>query len=344
MKRTVLIFIALLLVAGAAAAFFLDLLPTPGPSYTVTTTLYDTDASGTADLRLQDITSTARLWYWDRDDDGTPDVVAYDAIVDPDGQLQPTGSITAWDYGADSILDMGDVPGVLQEVLRSEPLATAVAASGPGNVELVDMRVRGFVGELTRRYDDWRLSGFELGVLGAKLPDADRLLPGAARAYRFGVHQGFDMYGGHVGVPTGYGAPVVAAKPGVVTRADLNYVEMKPDEYAEVIATSRAAGTTPPAELDLLRGRQIWIDHGHGIVTRYAHLSAIAPGVDPGASVEARSVIGFVGNSGMEAGANGTRGGAHLHFELRVDDHYLGEGMTPDAIRAQASRVFGLEQ
>ena len=343
MKRIGLIFIALLLVAAAGAAFYFDLIPTPGPSYTVVTTLYDTDASGTTDLRLQEIVATARLWYWDRDDDGAPDVVAYDAAIGPEDQLQPSGGITAWDYGGDSILDQGEVPGALQELLRSEPFAAALAASGPGNVELVDMRVREFVGELSRRYDNWRLSGFELPVLGAKLPDADRLLPGATRAYRFGIHQGFDMYGGFVGVPTGYGAAMVAAKAGTVVRADINHVEMTPDQYAEVIATSRAAGTTPPAELDSLRGRQIWIDHGHGVVTRYAHLSGVAPGIEPGAAIGARTVIGFVGNSGMEAGANGTRGGAHLHFELRTDNHYLGEGLSPDAIRALANRIFGLE-
>ncbi len=344
MNRIVLIFFALLLVAGAAAAFYLDLLPMPGPSYTVATTLYDTDASGTADLRLHHISETVRLWYWDRDDDGSPDVVAYDAILGPEGQLQTTGDVTAWDFGGDSILDMGDVPGALQELLRSEPYAAALAAAGPGNVELVDMRVRDFVAELARRYDDWRLSGFQLAVLGARLPNADRLLPGAARAYRFGVHQGFDMYGGYVGVPTGYGAPVLASKASIVARADLNYIEMTPEQYAEVIATSRAAGTTPPAELDLLRGRQVWIDHGHGILTRYAHLSGIAPGVEQGASVDGRSVIGFVGNSGMDAGANGTRGGAHLHFEMRIDDRYLGEGLRADEIRSLANRIFGLEE
>ncbi len=343
MNRTVLIFIALLLAAAGGVAFYLDLIPVPGPTYTVVTTLYDTDASGTADLRLHDIVATARLWYWDRDDDGVADVVAYDAAIGPEDQLQPSGGITAWDYGGDSILDEGTVPGALQELLRSEPYAAALAASEPGNVELVDMRVREFVGELSRRYDDWRLSGFELPVPGARLPDADRLLPGATRVYRSGIHQGFDMYGGHVGVPTGYGATVVAAKAGTVVRADINYVELTPDQYAEVIARSRAAGTTPPAELDSLRGRQIWIDHGHGVVTRYAHLSGIAPGIEPGAAIGARAVIGFVGNSGMEAGANGARGGAHLHFELRTDDRYLGEGMTPEAIRALANRIFGLE-
>lgn len=342
MNRTVLIFIALFLVAAGAAMFLLDLIPSSGPTYTVANTLYDTDASGTVDLRLQDITATARLWYWDRDGDGAPDVVAYDVGIGPEGELRPAGGITAWDYGGDSILDAGEVPVALQELLRSEPYAAALAASGAGNIELVDTRVREFVSELARRYDDWRLSGFELPVVGAALPDADRLLPGAARAYRFGVHQGFDMYGGFVGVPTGYGAPVVAAKTGTVVRADINYVEMTPDQYDEVIATSRAAGTTPPVELDLLRGRQIWIDHGHGVITRYAHLSGIAPGVDPGAVISARTVIGFVGNSGMEAGANGTRGGAHLHFEMRIDDRYLGEGMPADAIRVLASRIFDL--
>ena len=343
MNRTALIFIALLLVTVGGMVFYLDLFPSSAPSYNVITTLYDTDASGRANLRLEDIDGTARLWYWDRNNDGVHEVIAYDAAIGPEDRLEPSGSITAWDLGGDSILDEGQVPEALQLLIRSEAYATALASSGTGNVGLVDMQVRELVNELARRYDDWRLSGFELPVLGARLPEADRLLPGAARTYRFGVHQGFDMYGGYVGVPTGYGAPVVASKAGIVVRADINYTEMTPDEYAELIATSRAAGTTPPAELDSLRGRQIWIDHGHGIVTRYAHLSSIAPAVEAGTAIGARAVIGFVGNSGMEAAANGSRGGAHLHFELRTDDNYLGEGLSPDAIRTLANRIFGLE-
>ena len=91
------------------------------------------------------------------------------------------------------------------------------------------------------------------------------------------------------------------------------------------------------------RGRQVWIDHGHGVVTRYVHLSGIAADITEGKKVRAGDILGFVGNSGTEAGVNGTRGSAHLHFELRVDDRYFGEGMSFDDIREAGNRLFGLE-
>ena len=342
MNRTALFALLFLLLAGALAAWSLGLVPFGGTRLMIARTLFDSDADGTPDLIRVSVGDLARLWRWDRDNDGNAEIIAYDVTAASDGELRPGGSITAWDIGADGILEEGRVPERLQQLLASEKYAQAEAAAGEGTVELVDERVRALIEQMRGRYDDWRLSGFRLPIVGASLPDADRLLPGAPRRYRSGVHQGFDMYPGHIGVPSGYGGPVVAAKDGVVIRADHDYREMTPEQYAQVIARSQAAGTTPPEELDLLRGRQVWIDHGHGIVTRYAHLSAIPEEIVPGARVQAGEIVGFVGNSGMEAAAQGARTGAHLHFELRIDDHYFGEGMSAVELRELARRVFGL--
>lgn len=54
-------------------------------------------------------------------------------------------------------------------------------------------------------------------------------------------------------------------------------------------------------------GQVVWLDHAHGLMTVYAHLSQI--GVDRGQTVEGRSVVGRSGRSG-----NAT--GDHLHFEV----------------------------
>jgi len=340
MKRVVVLAAVLLAVAGGAA-WYTGLLGGPTSRVNVALTLYDTNASGNADLTRERIGEQAAIWRWDRNDDGTGDVVAYDVSVSPEGQLRASGDVTAWDFGADGILDSGEVPVALQDLMRSPRYLSAAQAAGPGNVELVDASLRSFVDTLRTSYDAWRLSGFQMPILGAKLPDADRLLPGARRAYRFGIHQGFDMYPGHVGVPTGYGAPAIAAKAGTVVRADTEYVEATAEAYDEAIEISRDEGTTPAAELDQLRGRQVWIDHGHGIVSRYAHLSGIAPGIVVGGKVDAGSVLAFVGNSGMESASRGGKSGAHLHFELQIDGRYLGEGMSPDEIRRVAGPLLG---
>jgi len=56
-------------------------------------------------------------------------------------------------------------------------------------------------------------------------------------------------------------------------------------------------------------GRLVEIRHRAGIRTRYAHLSAIAPGIRPGKHVEQGQWIGRVGSSGLATGP-------HLHYEF----------------------------
>jgi murein DD-endopeptidase MepM/ murein hydrolase activator NlpD len=64
-------------------------------------------------------------------------------------------------------------------------------------------------------------------------------------------------------------------------------------------------------------GKVIYIDHGSGVVTRYAHLREI--GVETGQVVRADEQIGEVGSTGRTTGP-------HLHFEVRID----GRAVCPD--------------
>ena len=352
MKRTVLIAATAILLLGVAyvLGYFNELgawLP-GGSSIEVHKQRFDADGDGTVDLKRWRIgsgeTPLAALWRWDRDGDGNPEVIAFDSVADADDGLTATGAVTAWDIGNDGVLDEGTVPAQLQELLRSEEVNEASVAAGEGDLELVDMQTRSFVDEIHERYDAWRLSGFRLPIVGAKLPDADRLLPEAQRVYRHGIHQGFDMYPGHVGVPTGWNGPVTASKDGTVIRADTHFTELTLTQYNELIALSKEAGMTPADAPERLRGRQVWIDHGHGIVTRYCHLERVADGIVEGASVEAGDVVATVGNSGTIDGVRGSEAGAHLHFELRIDDSYLGHGLTAEQIRAAGRTIFGLSE
>lgn len=59
-------------------------------------------------------------------------------------------------------------------------------------------------------------------------------------------------------------------------------------------------------------GNVIFVDHGGGVVTRYAHLSRIE--TRRGAVVVAGQRIGRVGSTGRATGP-------HLHFEVRLDGH-----------------------
>jgi murein DD-endopeptidase MepM/ murein hydrolase activator NlpD len=85
-------------------------------------------------------------------------------------------------------------------------------------------------------------------------------------------------------------------------------LDMRAASNTEVRAT--AAGLVQFAGWKAEYGYTVEIDHGFGIVTRYAHLSHIA--VREGEPVKLRQALGTIG-------ATGRTTGQHLHYEVRVD-------------------------
>ena len=61
-------------------------------------------------------------------------------------------------------------------------------------------------------------------------------------------------------------------------------------------------------------GNCIEVDHGNGLLTRYAHMSRFVARL--GQPVSAGQVIGAIGNTGRSTGP-------HLHFEVRLNDQPL---------------------
>jgi len=92
---------------------------------------------------------------------------------------------------------------------------------------------------------------------------------------RSALHTGLDF-------PAAVGTPIRAAAGGIVSA-----IEVHP-EYGQLLE----------------------VNHGNGLVTRYAHCASIA--VPVGALVRRGQVVAQVGNSGRSTGA-------HLHFEVLVD-------------------------
>lgn len=92
--------------------------------------------------------------------------------------------------------------------------------------------------------------------------------------YGDGGHRGIDIAGGDI-----YGKAIIAADSGFVEYAGWN------DSY----------------------GYCVFINHGNGYETRYAHMSAL--GTSTGAYVSSGDTIGFVGSTGNSTGP-------HLHFEV----------------------------
>lgn len=187
------------------------------------------------------------------------------------------------------------------------------------------------------------LTGFAFPIAGGCLPQGDQLMPGAPRPYRQGTHEGVDFYDSDNCTSIGVGTEVLAAKAGTVVRADWDYTPLTQAEVDDIDKRIAAEGRTDEDALDRYRGRQVWIDHGNGVVTRYAHLSRIADGIEEGVSISQGELIAYVGNSGTPESLTDPNAEMHLHFELRVGDGYLGQGLSPAEVRSLYEKAFGLQ-
>ena len=63
-------------------------------------------------------------------------------------------------------------------------------------------------------------------------------------------------------------------------------------------------------------GRVVEIKHSNGYLTRYAHMSRYSSGLRQGSHVRQGQVVGYVGSSGRTTGA-------HLHYEVRINNRTI---------------------
>ena len=89
-----------------------------------------------------------------------------------------------------------------------------------------------------------------------------------------------------------------------------------------------AAGTVSAAGWSGGYGKMVEIDHGHGLSTRYGHLSQID--VDIGDKIRVGQIVGRMGSTGRSTGP-------HLHYETRID----GEAVDPQRFLNAGARLDG---
>lgn len=92
---------------------------------------------------------------------------------------------------------------------------------------------------------------------------------------------------------------------------------------------SAAAGTVTAAGPTGGYGNMVEIDHGNGVVTRYAHLSIVL--VNVGDHVRADDVI-------AKSGSTGRSTGPHLHYEVRLN----GRAVDPMRFLSAGTKLVGL--
>jgi murein DD-endopeptidase MepM/ murein hydrolase activator NlpD len=101
------------------------------------------------------------------------------------------------------------------------------------------------------------------------------------------------------------------------------------EEYGAAVRAT-AAGRIVLAGPNGGYGNMVEIDHGNGLTTRYAHLSAILVELDQ--TVDAGTVVGKVGSTGRSTGA-------HLHYETRIG----GEAVDPERFLRAGALVYATD-
>ncbi len=186
---------------------------------------------------------------------------------------------------------------------------------------------------------DTAVSGFVFPIVGGCLPEGDNLMPGAPRDYRKGTHEGVDIYDADGCAFVGLETEVVAAKSGTVVRADWTYEDLTDASLAELEEFIQQGIITEDTE-DTFRGRQVWVEHADGTVTRYVHLAGIMEAVDVGTTVSQGEAIALVGESGTPESVTDPGTQVHLHFEIRIGESYLGAGLDANKVRALYQAAF----
>jgi murein DD-endopeptidase MepM/ murein hydrolase activator NlpD len=87
-------------------------------------------------------------------------------------------------------------------------------------------------------------------------------------------------------------------------------------------------GRVVQADFVIMTGNTVVIEHGGGLKTYYYHMSEIDCAV--GDMVEQGDIIGLVGSTGYSTGA-------HLHFEVRIDNR----SVSPWPLIDGTSPIYG---
>lgn len=90
-------------------------------------------------------------------------------------------------------------------------------------------------------------------------------------------------------------------------------------DFAAPVGTpiyATASGVVRVSSYSGPNGNMVQVEHPNGLISAYCHLSRFAAGLHPGQHVEARQLVGYVGQTGRSTGP-------HLHFAIKRGDVFL---------------------
>ncbi|MDG5789480.1 peptidoglycan DD-metalloendopeptidase family protein [Evansella sp. AB-P1] len=179
------------------------------------------------------------------------------------------------------------------------------------------------------------LSFLERPIENAQVSTVISHLPGAPRPYRNGTHEGIDWYEYGTGAVITTDTPIRAMGEGVVVRVDHDFEEYESAQIRnEDLRLSAEIGFTPEYILDRLRGKQVWVQYQNGVMNRFAHLHRIPDELTLGQTVDANTVIGYVGNTGTSYSVDNQSGlGLHLHQDLLIYGELFWEPYSPEEVQ-----------
>lgn len=231
-----------------------------------------------------------------------PDVDQSDLIGKEDGAVakgKTLGSLTGTErlaqlrdrqrhfaqmLGAAARTRLSQVEKAIRQVgLNPRQLARAQAQGGPfiPAPQAVSIRGDADLRSLASLLDRLATMESALGVLPSGQPTATPMMT-SSYGYRRDPFNGLAAFHAGIDYPGAYGQPILAASEGRIS------------------FVGQRAGY----------GNCIEVDHGHGIMTRYAHLSGFAARL--GQEVDRGQPIARMGSTGRSTGT-------HLHFEVRVN-------------------------
>lgn len=158
-------------------------------------------------------------------------------------------------------------------------------------------------------------------VLGGSISETHSKVPNSGRPYRQeytdGIHHGWDVDGD-------YGEKAIALDDGIIVRVVDNFDE---SDFSRIVYGENLSDEQKLKNLDILRGKQVWLKTMKGEVVFYSHLDTISSDISEGSLVTKGDNIGTTWVTGVPQDGYDD---FHLHFAIMKNPYIFENAGTYD--------------